>query len=217
MLSTIMENKYEVKNRAIVVAQELIKTTGIENITIDDVATEMHAPPKTIYEYFCGESQLIEAVVEKNIDEKKNTLQNVRMHATNSIEQVYLGWSIVSDFFESINNEALSQLKKYYTQSYKLVNEFKNVFLYNYFKLNIDTGITQEVYRHNIKTELLSRYLIEILQVPAMSNIFKKNRFGSVETEDQILSFHLYGIATEKGIKLIRKYKNEFLAFTSPY
>ncbi len=90
-------------------------------------------------------------------------------------------------------------------------------FYTNYFKLNIDTDITQEVYRHNIKTELLSRYLIEILQVPLMSNISQKNRYGSAEEEDQIMTYHLYGIATEKGIRLIRKYKNEFLAYTSSF
>jgi len=205
------------KDNIITAAQELMKTAGIENITLDDVANEMHISKQTSYEFFSCKAQFVEALIEKHIEQKKKSLQRVRLNATNSIEQVFLGWNIVSDFFKSMNSEAVNQLKKYYTQSFNLVNEFKNVFLYNYFKLNIDTGITQEVYRHNIKTELLSRYLIEILQVPIMSNISHKNRYGSAETEDQLMTYHLYGIATEKGIGLIRKYKNEFLAYTSPF
>ena len=214
MLHTLIDNKTEIKNSIIAAAQELIKTTSIETITIADVADEMLIAQKIIYEFFPGKAQLIEAVIEKEIEDKKAALQKVRMNATNSIEQVFLGWNSISDFFKSMNNETLSQLKKFYAQSFKMVTEFKNLFLYNYFKLNIDTGITQEVYRHNIKTELLSRYLIEILQLP---NISQENRYGSAEAENQLMTYHLYGIATEKGIKLVRKYQNEFLAYTSSF
>ncbi len=212
MLSTLIDNKNEKKNRVVAAAEKLIKITGIENISIEDVANEMGISNSTIYEFFCSKEQLIEAIIEKKIDDKKKLLQRVRMNAGNSIEQVFLGWNAVSDFFQSMNNETLNKLKRYYTQSFRLVNEFKNVFLYNYFKLNIDTGITQDVYRQNIKTDLLSHYLIEILSAP-----FQRSRFGAAETEDQLLSYHLYGIATEKGIRLVRKYKNEFLAYTSPF
>src|SRR5258706_12284759 len=106
MLNTLIDNKNEIKDRIVSAAQELIKTTGIESITIDDVADEMRISRKEIDEFFCGKAQLIEAVVEKQIEQKKISLQRVRMNAANSIEQVFLGWNIVSDFFYSINNEA---------------------------------------------------------------------------------------------------------------
>lgn len=217
MLNTLIADKKEMNTHIIAAAQELINITGIKNITIDDVANELRIPQQTIYKLFPGKAQLIEAIVEKQIEDKKTVLQKVRIHANNSIKQVFLGWNVLSNFFQSLNNESINQLKKYNTQSFKLVTDFKTVFLYNYFKANIDTGITQEVYRHNIKTQLLSRYLIEIFQVPVMSRILQRNRLGSVEAEDQLLSYHLYGMATEKGIRLIRRYKNEFLAFSSPY
>ncbi len=205
------------KNDILTAALELIKSTGFENVTLNDVTDEMRIGEQNIYELFSRKAQLIEAVVEKQIEEKRTDLRKVRMRASNSIEQVFLGWNILSDFFKSLNNEVMSQLKKFSTQSFKLVSDFKNIFLYEYLKLNIETGITQGLYRHNIKPELLSRYLIEILQVPVMPGILQRNRLGSVETEDQLLSYHLYGIATQKGIKLIRKYKNDFLIFTSRY
>ncbi len=73
-------------------------------------------------------------LIEKQIEQTKMSLQCVRINATNSIEQVFLGWNVVSDFFKSMNSEAVNQLKRNYTQSFNSVNEFKNVFLYQLFQ-----------------------------------------------------------------------------------
>jgi hypothetical protein len=45
--------------------------------------------------------------------------------------------------------------------------------------------------------------------------MLSNGQFGYIETEDQILNYHLHAIATEKGARLIRKYKNEMLAHTA--
>ena len=115
--------------RIITTAQGLINATGIETITFESLANQMRIFQQTTYKLFPGKVQLIEAVIDKEMKDKNIALQMVRRNATNSIQQVFFGWNVISDFFKRLNNELVGQLNKYYIQSYKLVI---------YFKLNID-------------------------------------------------------------------------------
>jgi len=191
-----------------------LKTIGIKSMTMDDLADETGISKKAIYQFFNGKTELIECVVSDMIRQKKEALRDARLFSSNAVEQAFLGWHVIREFLQSINPEVSEDLKKHYQHAYYVVSEFQDVFLYNNFKLNIETGITQELYRNNIKTEVIARYLIQILlllgNIPMLSN----GKFGYIETEDQILSYHLHAIATEKGARLIRKYKNELLAHT---
>ncbi len=52
MLHTIIDNKNKLKDGIITSEQELLKTTSIEKMIIDNVAKEMQVAQQTIYKFF---------------------------------------------------------------------------------------------------------------------------------------------------------------------
>lgn len=96
-----------------------------------------------------------------------------------------------------------------------MISRFKNDFLYRYFRTNIERGITEGLYLSSIKGELLAHYIVGDVLKKVDITVFQKSRISSIEMYSQLLSYHLHGMATEKGSSLVRKYKNDLLAFTS--
>jgi len=214
MVQTLDDPKTDKELQIIAAATNLLKTIGIRNLTMDDIANATGILKKSIYQFFNGKTELIECVVADIIRQKKEALREARLFSSNAVEQAFLRWHVVQEFLQTINHELSEELKRHYQQAYYVMSEFQDVFLYNNFKLNIETGITQELYRNNIKTEVIARYLVQILVLTGNIPMLSNGQFGYIETEDQILSYHLHAIATEKGARLIRKYKNELLAHT---
>lgn len=214
MIYSGVDTKTERELQIIDAACKLIKTIGIRSMTMEDIAHEMGISKKTIYQYFTGKTELIECVVSNLFRQKKEALREARLFSSNAVEQVFLGWHALHDFLYSETNDEWQQLKKYYPHAFAIVSEFNEVFLYNYFKSNIETGITQGFYRSNIKTELIAHYLIQVILSAKITGALANGKMGFIETEDQVIAYHLHAISTEKGAKLIRKYKNELLAHT---
>ena len=193
----------------------LVKVIGIKALTLEDIAIDMGISKKTIYQFFNGKTELIECAVSDFIRQKKEALREARLFSSNAVEHAFLGWHVLQEFLQTINHEVSEELRKHYTQGFYVVSEFLDVFLYNSFKLNIETGITQQLFRNNIKAEIIARYLVQVVLLSRNIPMLSSGKFGYIETEDQILSYHLHAIATEKGARLIRKYKNELIAHTA--
>ncbi len=205
------------ETRILSIAQQLIKSTGIKYVTMESIAVEMGISKKTIYHFFEGKTDLVERVFAGQIAVKKESLLLARVNAVNAIEEAFLSWNIIEDFVTATTNEVRQQLSKQYVQAYKQVSDFEHGFLYYLFKSNIENGITALLYRSNINPEIIARYMIEILLLHSNMPVLKTRRFSLTETEDQILNYHLYGIATEEGGRMIKQYKNDYLAYNSPY
>ena len=206
----------EMKDRIVSVASNLFNQWGIKSVSVSDLAHEMRIGKKTFYQYFSGKDELVELIVTKKIEEKKNNLFEYKLHAGNPIEEAFLGWATVRHFLKQVNGKLFSQVKKFYPDTFKLVRVFQYDFLYSHFKSNIERGITEGLYRNNIKADVISRYLLGGILSPSVENIFWKEELTSVEIENQVLSYHLHAIITEKGVKLLRQYKNEFINPSRP-
>ncbi len=205
------------ETRILSIAQQLIKSSGIKGVTMESIAVEMGISKKTIYHFFDSKTDLVDRVFSKQIAAKKESLLLARVNADNAIEEAFLSWNIIENFVAGMTNEVRQQLNKNYVQAYNEVSDFEHGFLYYLLKSNIENGITAELYRNNINAEIISRYTLEILLMHSSLPVLHTRRFSNTETEGQILNYHLHGIATEEGGRMITKYKDDYLAYSSPY
>ncbi len=207
----------QTKINIIATAEELYNTAGIKALSMNNLAATMRMSKKTIYRCFVSKSDLIASIATKRIEQTKCALEEKKISAKNSLQETFTAWHLLDEFIVSLNMVNLQQLPKYFDQAIKQVNEFKQDFLYRHFKSNIERGITEELYRANLRPEIISRHMIDILFMPRNPLIFDRFHVPGVEIDNQLLTFHLYGLATVKGAGLIRKYKNESLAHFSKF
>lgn len=199
----------DVKERILVKSDELFNRYGIRSVSMDDIAAQLGMSKKTLYQYYTDKDELVSAVFTGAMEQNRDACVMDKQSAENAIHEVFLAFDRVREMFANMNPSVLYDLEKYHPFTFGKFREFKNVFLYQMIKSNIERGIKEELYRDDIDIDVLSRYRIQSIMLAFNSEVFPNNRSNILHIEQQLIEFFLYGLATSKGQKLIQKYKSQ--------
>lgn len=199
----------EVKDRILWKADELFNRYGIRSVSMDDIAAQLGMSKKTLYQYYTDKDELVNAVFTTIMEQNREKCVSDRQHAENPVHEVFLAFDMISEMFANMNPSVLYDMEKYHPGTYKKFKDYKNVFLYQMIRNNIERGIAAELYRSDIDVDILSRYRIHTIMLSFNSEVFPNNRTHLVHIEQQLVEHFLWGVATPKGQKLIQKYKTQ--------
>lgn len=220
--SELLETGHQAQSRQrrlsiLTTAEKLYGTAALKTPSMEKVALESAMFIKSMKQSFGSKSDFIDQVVSAKIAIKKTELEDRKRSAKNPIQETFMAWHLIEDFIEDFNPLTIFQIKKTFADTFKRIIDFKDDFLYEYFKSNVERGIKQGLYRVAVKSEIISRYLVDLLFMQRNPDNGRDQIFSSNEIQTQLLTYHLYGLATEKGVNLIRHYKNEALAYSSKF
>jgi len=199
----------EAKERILLRAHELFNKYGLRSVSMDDIAAQLGMSKKTLYQYYTDKDELVQAVFVAMMEENQTQCKLDRQNSENALHEIYLAFDMVQDMFVNMNPAVLFEMQKYHPATYKKFQDYKNGFLYQMIRTNIENGIKEEVYRSDIDVDVLTRYRIHSIMLAFDPEVFPANRTRLVHIEQQLLEVFLYGLATVKGQKLIQKYKNQ--------
>ncbi len=199
----------EAKERILLKAHELFNRYGIRSVSMDDIATQLGMSKKTIYQYCTDKDELVTAVFTEVMEHNRGQCTLNSTTAENAVHEVFKAFDMVQDMFANMNPSVLFDMEKYHPVCYKKYTDFKNGFLFQMIRKNIERGINEELYRADIDVDILARYRIHSIMLGFNTDVFPNNRTNVVHIEFQLLEHFLYGLATAKGEKLIQKYKSQ--------
>jgi AcrR family transcriptional regulator len=186
------------------------KKHGFRSVTLDDIAQELGISKKTIYTFFTDKDSLVDAILIDQLAYNERCCMEDKKNAQNAIHEIFLALQMMQKTMADMNPTFLYELKKYHYTSYLKFEKFKNEFLYNVIKENLERGIKEELYRPSLNTEIITAMRLENMMMVFNDAFVMLNRYDVITVEEQLLEHFLYGVASPKGYKLILKYK-EFL------
>ena len=197
----------EVKERILLKSHELFNRYGIRSVSMDDIAGQLGMSKKTLYQYYTDKDELVTAVFSVVMDHNRMECRSNKETADNAIHEVFMAFDMVQEMFSNMNISVLHDMEKYHPACYKKYLEYKNGFMYQMIRSNIERGMKEEVYRSDIDVDIMTRYRIYSIMLSFNTQVFPNNRSHVVYIEQQLLEHFLNGLATPKGQKLIQKYK----------
>ena len=199
----------DVKERILLKSHELFNRYGIRSVSMDDIAAQLGMSKKTLYQYYTDKDELVTAVFSEVMERNRVECSLNRDKAENAIHEVFMAFDMVQEMFANMNVSVLYDMEKYHPACYKKYLEYKNGFMYQMIRTNIERGIKEEVYRNDIDIDIMTRYRIYSIMLSFNTEVFPNNRNNVVYIEQNLLEHFLYGLSTMKGQKLIQKYKNQ--------
>jgi AcrR family transcriptional regulator len=190
-------------------AQELFFRYGLKSVTMDDIATHLGMSKKTIYQYYTDKDALVDAVVQKEIDNDVIECAGHRQKCENAVHEVFLALDMMQEMMSTMNPVIIFEMQKYYPSAFKKMNDHKNKFLYKVIRENIELGIKEEMYRPDINPDILAKFRIESIFIAFNPDLFPSSKYSLFQIETHMMEHFLYGICTAKGIKQLFKYKNQ--------
>ena len=200
-----MENK----ERILLKAHELFNRYGIRSVSMDDIAAQLGMSKKTLYQYYADKDELVNAVFSGIMDHNKKECTGCRSNGENAIHEVFLSFDMLEGMLSEMNPSILFDMQKYHPSAFRKFEDYRNNFLYGLIRETIERGIKEELYRSDVDVEILTRYRLFSIMISFDSDVFPANKTKLVYIEQQLLEHYLWGLATNKGQKLIQKYKNQ--------
>jgi AcrR family transcriptional regulator len=176
---------------------------------MDDIANNLGMSKKTLYQYFADKDELVEAVVDGHINEVEGDCMNCRKDATDAIHEIFLTMEQIMEEFNNMNPMLLYDLEKFHFKAYQRFKDYKDKFLLQIIRSNIEWGIKDELYRADLNVDVLSKYRIESMLIPFNVAVFPPGKYNLAKTSEIMIENFTYGLATIKGHKLIQKYNEQ--------
>lgn len=188
-------------------AHDLWMKYGIRSISMDDIAADLGMSKKTIYQYYADKDALVDEVVGAIIQLNQGCCEADRIKADNAIHEIFLAIEFMMEVFRSMNSSFIFDLQKYHPIAFARFSKHKNDYLFNVIRENLERGIKEELYRDDIKVDILSRFRVESVVIPFNPDFHGKLRASLADIEEEILMNFLFGVVSLKGYKTVIKYQ----------
>ena len=199
----------EPKERILLKSNELFNRYGIRSVSMDDIAAQLGMSKKTLYQYFTDKDELVNAVFDMALHSNEGRCTISREKRDNAIHEIFLSFDMMREMIVNMNPSLLFDLQKYHPSAYQKYLSFKNDFLYELIRTNLEQGIEEELYRPEIDIDVMTRFRLHSVMLAFNPEVFATNKLNALYIEEQLIEHFIYGLATPKGQKLIQKYKSQ--------
>lgn len=201
----------DTKQRIQKAAHELVMRYGIRSVSMDDIAANLGMSKKTIYQYFKDKDELVEAVVDEVIETNQCACKEDIAVSENAVHEIFLVMDMMAEMLKTMNPSILHDMQKYHPVAFAKFKKHKNEFLYNVCRQNLERGVKEELYRPEMAIDILCRYRVETMFIPFNAEFQQSLKHSLAKIEEEILVHFLFGLVSQKGYKLIIKYREQKL------
>ena len=199
----------EIKEHIIQQSLSLFLKKGVKQVNMDEVATNLGISKKTLYVHFDNKQDLVHQCFQKHNDLVSEMINNLAVQFENAIDELFAIDESCSLVMKQTNPYLLGELKRYYPNTWALIEQLKQKVLFNILKNNLNNGIEQGFYRKDIDVDIIAKLMISRIDALVNDEIFPLTQYDFRKLLTEIRIYHLRGISTLKGINYLEQKINE--------
>lgn len=200
--------RHLMKDKVLKKATELFLTLGVKSVTMDDLAHEMGISKKTIYTHFENKTKLIEEITSHLFCSISSGIDSICALHKNPIEELLEIKKFVMQHLKDAKSSPQYQLQKYYPKIYASIRNKQYDMMKDCVVNNIKKGIEMGIYRENLNIDFVSRIYFSGVVSIKDHQLFPQEIFPIGKLQDDFLEYHLRGIITPEGRKILNKLIN---------
>ncbi len=189
-------------------ATDMFLELGFKSVTMDDLAQEMGISKKTIYSHFPNKAQLVEESTLHFFEHVSKGINQIIALKRNPIEELYEIKKLVMSHLKDEKSSTQYQLQKYYPRIFDTLRKKEFEVMHDSMLENIERGIATGIYRENLNIQFVARIYFSGVLSLCDHYLFPVKMFTRPVLEDYFLEYHLRGIVTPKGRKILNEIIN---------
>jgi hypothetical protein len=184
-------------------SRSLIFKFGIKSLTMDDISQRLGISKKTLYLYFENKADLVHKVMGYTINENKESISGAITKDKNAIEELITMYESSTYLIKQLNPSIDFELRKYYPESFNLLENFKNEFIFSSMLSNLQKGIAEKLFRIDIDVAIIAKIYTNSVLETFNTETFPADKFSSFKVLKELFIYHIRGIASKKGLDFL--------------
>lgn len=198
-----------IKENIIQTAARLFHQSGVRNISIDEVCSELRISKKTFYQHFQQKEDLIGAVIEENKQQHFEKFEK-NLKNKNAIDSLIFIIKELKKNSECEPHQLWFDIQKYYPKVFDKYESMKIEAIKMGFESNLRQGIEEGYYRENLDIELASFF--HSVQMKTTFEMMQEHqkKYSKKRMMDFYIDLIIHLIANENGLRYLEdNYYNE--------
>ncbi|WP_347488809.1 TetR/AcrR family transcriptional regulator [Desulfoscipio sp. XC116] len=187
------------RKRIIAALTELSHTRGFYNVTMDELAAQAGMSKRTVYRYFSGKEEIIEAVLDEFMASVAGGIEQIII-ANEGKEPTDMFEELVKHFTQSagklINPLVLGDLRVHYPHFWKKIEEFRAQRIQRFIKLIM----VKKSHARNIHPQIFMAAFLASIRAVINPEFVLDNGFTLDEAVSQLVELFIYGFAGRNGV-----------------
>jgi AcrR family transcriptional regulator len=186
-------------------ATEMFLNLGFKSVTMDDLATEVGISKKTIYTHYENKTKLVQECTTRLFNKINEGIDTICAMGKNPIEELYDIKNYVIFHLKDEKSSPQYQLQKYYPKISRHLRAKQYELMQKCTINNIKRGLEMGIYREDLNIDFVSRIYISGTSSIQDPEIFPQTTFPAEQLKGFFLEYHLRGIVTPKGRKILNE------------
>jgi AcrR family transcriptional regulator len=195
----------EKKEKILQEAQTLFLKYGVRSVSMDDISSRLGISKKTLYHFIDNKRDLIKEVVSQHIMKEEEELSTICQVSTDAIEEMMNIAKHVIELLRNMQPTLMYDLKKYYKESWHLLESLHMQFVGKCIKSNIERGIKEGLYRREINPDIIARIYVGKSLLVTDEELFPSQKYEKKDLFTEFIFYHMNGIASEKGLARLKQ------------
>ncbi|GAB3654775.1 TetR/AcrR family transcriptional regulator [Echinicola sediminis] len=198
----------ETREKILDVAMGQFTRLGVRYVTMDDIARAAGVSKKTIYQEFKDKGQLVFEAFKNSMASDQAFFMKLHEECECPLEHFVEVSKYIRSRFSDINPLVFGEIQRYYPNSWKLFEDFKQNCAIKTISDVLQNGRDKGYFRDELNYDILA-----LLRMDQISGMFDPNRFppaqyNILEVQMTIMDHFIHGILTDKGRALFNQINN---------
>lgn len=184
---------------------QLFMQYGIKSMTMDEVARQLGISKKTLYLYVDNKKDLVKKMMELHINDEQCSMEETFKDCNNAIDEMMKMSTEVSSQMKGMHPSVLFDMKKYHPEAFQILLDHKDQFIRKCIQKNLENGVKEGLYRSNFNAEIITSFYLFLVGSIMSPDINSKQSFNFYETHQEMMRYHIRGIASSKGREYLKQ------------
>ncbi len=186
-------------------AGQVFLRLGIRSVNMDDIAKHMRISKKTLYQHVKDKNDLVEKVVSGICAEHDRCIRGICEKDLNAIDENYQITEYVAGILKEIHPSVHYDLEKYHPTAWDAMQRFEKEHISECMTSNMEKGVAEGLYRDDLNIPIVVRVYMSRFDVSFDGELFPPTEYNFVDVQWEIFRYHIRGIASEKGLRYLKK------------
>ncbi|TGE14475.1 TetR/AcrR family transcriptional regulator [Hymenobacter elongatus] len=188
-------------------ALQLFQTQGITNLSLERIMTKLDISPATFREMFHDKEDLVLQTMQYDIERQKREHVELFQRVPNPVGRLLSLLELGIRDLRKISSPAyFSDLVQHYPQVWAVGMQHLEDYSYPQTHSLLNEGVVQKLLRGDINIALVSKIIIEQLNMVLNEQVFPASRYNVAEVFRSVYLYYIRGLCTDEGIKAASSY-----------